>query len=272
MKFTTKYILALACASILIACKEEDHSHSPNDIDPSRSGKLMIEFDNRMGNINLVLDSPFYSNSLGQNYTVSKFDYYVSNIILVNEDGTEYIYPQDSSYFLIKESNASTREITLSNIPEGNYSGVKFTVGVDSLRNTKPISERQGALDVTGAAMGMYWTWNSGYIFLKMEGSFLDTGLYLYHIGGYGGYSSATINNIKTVSLNFPDEKAEVRAAHGDEGPMVHMFVDATKVISGTTNINFSTNSVVMFSPFSTNIANNYASMFSVDHIHNHEH
>lgn len=267
-----KYITVLAIATLLIACKKEEHDKAPTDIDPNRSGTLTVEFDNRVGNLNLVLDSPFYINASGQNYTIYRFDYFVSNIVLVNEDGSEYTYPQDSSYFLVKESDATRREFTLTNIPEGNYSGIKFTIGVDSLRNTKPITERQGDLDVTGAAMGMYWTWNSGYIFLKMEGSFLDTGNYIYHIGGYGGFSAPTINNVKTVSLNFPDEKAEVRAAHGAEGPMVHLFVDAAKVISGTTNVNFSTNPVVMFSPFSTNIANNYATMFSVDHIHNHEH
>lgn len=274
-----KYILSLFIVSALFsACKKEDEVAPTNDIDPNRKGTIVLEFDNKVGSLGLVLDSPFYTNSFGQNYSISKFDYFISNIVFVNADGTTYVVPQDSSYFLIKESVASSREVTLT-IPEGNYTGVRFIVGVDSLRNTKPSGERQGALDVGGQAAGMYWTWNSGYIFLKMEGSFNDPNdtvaanqEYTYHIGGFGGYSSPTINNIKNVSLLFGSTQAQVREEHGAEGPNVHMFVDAAKVISGSTNVNFSENPMVMFSPYSVNIANNYAGMFSVDHVHNHEH
>ncbi len=274
-------LFSIAATLLLSACKKEDTvTPTPNEIDPNRRGYIVLEFDNRVGSLNLVLDSPFYTNALGQSYSVSKFDYFVSNLVFINEDNTTYTVPQDSSYFLVKESNSASREVTLK-IPEGNYIGVKLTIGIDSLMNTKPSSERPSSLDAGGAAAGMYWVWNSGYIFLKMEGQYNDPtdtvvamSPFTYHIGGYGGYdpASPTINNIKTITLGFGDDKAEVREAHGDEGPQVHMYVDAGKVLQGSTNINFSTNSMVMFSPFSVNIANNYASMFSVGHVHNHEH
>lgn len=270
----SKYIILLAALYLSIsACKKEDDP-SPNvsEIDPNRSGSITLKFDNRMGSVNLVLDSGEYTNANNQKFTVSKFNYFISNVILLNEDGTEYTVPQDSSYFLIKEDDMSTQDVVINNIPEGNYTGVKLTIGVDSLRNTKPLTERTGDLDPAGAAAGMYWTWNSGYIFLKMEGSFLDTGSYIYHIGGFGGYSSNTINNIKNVNLSFGSTAAEIREAHGAEGPEIHMFVDGMKVVNGSTNLNFVTNPVVMFSNYSLNISANYQSMIKVDHIHNHEH
>jgi hypothetical protein len=40
-------------------------------------------------------------------------------------------------------------------------------------------------------------------------------------------------------------------------------------VLDGTTAISIADNPMVMFAPFSVNIANNYAGMFSIDHIHN---
>ncbi len=275
-----KSFFSLILISVLIfSCKKEDHVNHSSEIDPSRKGYISIEFDNKVGNLGLVIDSPFYTNSYGQNYAISKVDYFVSNIVFINADGSNYVVPQDSSYFLIKESDASTREIKFR-IPEGNYVGVKFMIGIDSLRNTKPVSERQGVLDVGGAAAGMYWTWNSGYIFLKMEGSYddpndsvLTRSPLTYHIGGFGGISpNNTINNIKNISLAFGTENAEVREAYGDEGAMIHLNVDASKVVDGSTKVNFNTNSFVMFTPYSINIANNYAAMFSIDHIHNHEH
>ncbi len=271
-------LLFVAIAVFATSCKKDDHVEHTSDIDPNRKGNISLEFDNKVGNLSLVLDSPFYTNSSGQNYSISKFDYYISNIVFVNADGSNYVVPQDSSYFLIKENNASTWNINLK-VPEGNYVGINFIIGIDSLRNTKPISERQGVLDISGAGASMYWTWNSGYIFLKMEGTYDDPNdsvftrsPFTYHIGGFGGYNSPTINNIKNVSLAFGTESAQVREAYGDEGAMVHLNVDASKVIDGSTKVDFNTHSFVMFTPYSINIANNYAAMFSVDHVHNHEH
>lgn len=274
----TLSIMLLAALS-LSACKEEDELHASAEIDPNRSGNIMIEFDNRVGNLNLVLDSMFYYNSFNQNYSVSRFDYFISNVVLVNENGSKYVIPQDSSYFLLKENNPATRELKFRNVPEGNYTGIEFIIGVDSLRNTMPLDKRTGALDPGGEAAGMYWTWNSGYIFMKLEGRFDDSNdtiatpmMYQYHIGGFGGMNTPMMNNIKTIALNFGTEKAEVRAAHGVEGPQVHLYVDASKVINGPTNIDFKTYPIVMLTPFAVNIANNYSYMFSVDHVHNHSH
>ncbi len=269
-------ITILFTALAFTACKEDDDLHTSEDIDPNRKGELTIEFDNRVGNLNLVLDSMFYYNSFNQNYSISRFDYFISNIVLINENGSKYIIPQDSSYFLMKESIVSSREINFSDIPEGNYSGIEFIVGVDSLRSTMSLDKRTGALDPGGEAAGMYWTWNSGYIFLKMEGRFDDTTdaiitpqMFQYHIGGFGGMNNPMMNNIKNITLNFGDEKAEVRASHGDDGPQVHLYVDASKMLNGATNIDFKTHPIVMLTPFAVNMANNYSNMFSVDHVHN---
>ena len=260
----------------LTACKKEDELQTSADIDPNRKGSLTIEFDNRVGNLNLVLDSMFYYNSFNQNYSISRFDYFISNIVLINENGSKYVIPQDSSYFLLKESIASTRVLNLKNIPEGNYSGVEFIVGVDSLRSTMSLDKRTGALDPGGEAAGMYWTWNSGYIFLKMEGRFDDPTdsvftpyMFQYHIGGFGGMNNPMMNNIKKISLSLVDESAEVRASHGVDGPQIHLYVDASKMLTGPTNIDFNTHSIVMLTPFAVNMANNYSYMFSVDHVHN---
>jgi hypothetical protein len=44
--------------------------------------------------------------------------------------------------------------------------GIRFLLGVDSARNVSGI--QTGALD---PARGMFWTWNSGYVMAKIEGS-----------------------------------------------------------------------------------------------------
>lgn len=268
-----KKILYLSIVSILLisSCKKEDVTPSNSPYDVNKMGYVTLHFDNKVGNLELVLDSPFYTNTLNQSYTISKLNYFISNLIFVNEDGTTYTVPQDSSYFLIEETDSESSEITLR-IPEGNYKKVRFTIGVDSLRSTLPLTDRTGDLDVSGTAAGMYWTWNSGYIFMKMEGTYndptdtvADSQTYMYHIGGFG----PAINNIKNTEINFNGLEASVRQSKGSAAPEIHIYVDASKVITGPTNVNFVTNPIVMFATFSIDIANNYANMFSLAHIHN---
>lgn len=268
MKFLKNTLTACALLSLSIFA-----SCDKDDINPEQKGSIVLNFDNVFGGQNLVLNSTTYKNANNEDMTVSMLNYFVSNIRLVKADGTEYTVPQDESYFLVKESDAATQTITLNNVPEADYKSVKFVLGVDSVRNTVDVTKRTGNLDIAGTAAGMYWSWNSGYIFLKMEGtspsapldSASQTRKYRYHIGGFGGMTSKTINNIKEVALNAP-EVAKVRS---DAKPEIHIMADASKVLNGTTNVNISANSTVMFNPYSVNIANNYASMFTIEHVHN---
>jgi hypothetical protein len=266
-QFKNALFIALAAMTFsFMACQKDD-------INPNQTGSMTLEFDNIFGGQNLTLNSVTYKNAAGEDLTVSMFNYFISNIKLQKDDGTEYVVPQDESYFLVKEAEAATHTITLKNIPEGNYNGVKFIIGVDSLRNTMDVSKRTGNLDIAGAAQGMYWSWNSGYIFVKMEGtspsapldSASNTSKYRMHIGGFGGLSSKTINNIKETSLKI----ADVAKVRSDATPKMHVVVDAAKVLNGSTNVSFKTNATTMFNPFSVNVANNYVSMFTLDHIHN---
>lgn len=259
-------IISLALTAILFSCKKE--STTP-DFSSTDKGSIGIEFDNVAGDADLILNTATYTNATGENYNITTFNYYISNIVLLNEDGSEYTVPKDESYFLIKENDEATHTVELENVPAGNYTGIRFTVGVDSLKCTAPVEQRTGVLDPAAGGADMYWSWNSGYIFLKMEGTSTASAMgdFMYHIGGFGGYSAATINNIKTITLTVPaGGKATVRK---DITPDMHLLIDAKKVLDGSTNVSIAANSMVMFSDYSVNIANNYANMFKIDHVHN---
>lgn len=231
---------------------------------------VSVEFDNIAGAADLQLNTGTYTNALGENFKVTKLKYYVSNFKFTNVNGFVYTVPQASSYFLIDESDPSTHEPEF-NIPEGEYKSVSFLIGVDSVRNTMDVSERTGVLDPTGTGADMYWTWNSGYIFFKMEGTSPSSssmgGTFQYHIGGFGGYSSPTINNIKKVTLDLTARGTP--KVKSSKSTNIHLMVDILKMFNGSTNISIAANPMVMFNPFSTTIANNYASMVKHDHTEN---
>ena len=261
--------ISLFCCSVVLllaSCKKNDSSL----FNAEDKGDLSVEFDNIAGSSDLQLHTGSYTNASGETFNVTKLKYYVSNFTFTKTDGTIYTVPQDSSYYLVDESDG-TEHAPVLQVPEGEYKAVSFVVGIDSLRSTKDISERTGALDPTGEGGDMYWGWNSGYIFFKLEGTSTASpetgGEFMYHIGGFGGYTSATINNIKTITLDLT-ARGIPQVKKGKE-TNIHLMVDILKLFDGKTNVSIAANPTVMFNDYSVNIANNYTAMFRHDHTEN---
>ncbi len=261
-------LLFFAAAGLCWSCNTKD------PVPPG--GSLRIEFDNVVGDKNLVLNGVNYENATGEDFIVTKFNYFVSNFKLYKTDGTVFTVPQDSCYFLIKEDNRASQFVTLKDIPTGDYDHVEFMVGVDSLRNTMPEAKRTGVLDPGGdmAGDGMYWAWNSGYIFVKLEGSSSfgnpANNKFYYHIGLYGGYDKPTVNNTRTVKIKFGNDLARVTEDHM---PEVHLFADVLKFFDGpATHLSIAEYPGIMAAevhrPYTQKLADNYKQMFSYDHVH----
>ncbi|MBC7425469.1 MAG: hypothetical protein H7321_02945, partial [Bacteroidia bacterium] len=90
----------------------------------------------------------------------------------------------DSDFYLLDASDFSSFSLPV-NIPSDlQYDKVKFNVGVDSLTNVS--GAMGGNLD---PAKGMYWTWQSGYINCKIEGTCSNcqtrNNEFQLHLGGY---------------------------------------------------------------------------------------
>lgn len=228
--------------------------------------KLTLQFNNLFKGHPIVMGQA-YQTPLGDSVSFSTLNYFISNIVLVKKDGSVYKVPQDSSYFLLKQSENTIQQIELNNIPEGKYKELQFTIGVDSLRNTMDVSKRTGDLDVGGRARGMYWVWNSGYIFFKLEGKSIHEidslrKNFRYHIGGYGGYETKTINNIKIKQFNL--NKMLVK---NNRYPKIHINVAIDQFFNSITPIKILEHSSVMWGDFSVKIANNYEQIFTLSNI-----
>lgn len=256
MKKIHLIIISLIMVSFVTSCKK-DKVEGP--------GSIEMEFDNRAGDADLELNTTWYKDANNDSINFSLFKYYVSNFIFTKEDGSTYTVPKDSYYFLVDESDEASQTVEFNNIPAGKYVSVTLTIGVDSAKSTAPVSQRTGVLDVTTHA-DMYWTWNSGYIFVKTEGIYSQASgsEFMYHIGGYGGYTAPTVNNLKTVTLAIPGAPLSFGSDHHKH---IHTFVDALKVINGSTNIHVPLNPMVMGGPDAPAIANNYKNMFKIDHV-----
>ena len=198
--FLIKYTLVLfTFAGLFTACKKDPE---PEPI-PDTVGPLTLEFEHVVGNDALALNPQQYTNANGDQFQVTTFKYYISNIVLIKADGSTFKQPE--SYYLIDQEQPNSKLITLENVPSGEYTGLTFTVGVDSTRNVS--GAQTGALDPT---QGMFWSWNTGYIFLKLEGYSpqSEKGGLTFHIGGF----KTPNNTIRTISPNLNGSKMLVAA------------------------------------------------------------
>ena len=217
----------------------------------SQKTKVRIQFKNYAGNVILQLDST-YKNVLGQDFTIANFKYYVGNICLKKVDGKSYILKE---YFLINEHEEDSKQITLNDVPEGNYTAIEFIIGVDSLHNCSGLQE--GVLDPTN---GMFWAWNTGYVFLKLDGqspfSKSVNNVFEYHIGGY----KQPTNSIRKITLNFKGDKTV-----SSINPLSLLIkADALEVLKTPTTVDFSKLPSVTDTRNAATIANNYVDMFSL--------
>jgi hypothetical protein len=277
-----KILTIITITSILFtACKKD--STTP-DFDEQNLASLSVEFDNIVGGRTFTLNNTAvpYTNAAGEKFTISMAQYFISNIQVTTTAGKQYTVPQDSSYFLIKGVDRASRFAKVR-VPEGDYSKLTFVLGVDSLRSTMPVDKRTGVLDPARGGGGhggggMYWGWNSGYIFFKFEGNsevITDdqqgdpTGnkKFRYHIGGFGGYSAPTINNIKTITVDL--NSAGIAKVRKDRQSNIHLFVDLMKFFNGTNSFSIKAHPTIMFSEYSTNISKNLTELFTHDHTEN---
>lgn len=252
------YFIAILSAIILFnACKDDDTT-TPNPT-PTVPPMLNIEFDHLAGASKFYLDST-YTNANGDQFTATMFKYYISNIRLVGVNNAEVAIPD--SYFLVNEDIESSKVIEMDSLPIGMFKSIKFMIGIDSTHNVS--GAQAGALDPTN---GMFWDWNSGYIFLKLEGTSpvisTPSHSFTYHIGGFKG---ANIN-YKEVELSF---NGDILTLNNNKHPELHFVVDVLEFFTNPTTIDLSTfpSSVISTTPNAAILANNYADMFTYDHMH----
>jgi methanobactin biosynthesis MbnP-like protein len=240
----TKRVLILSALVFLSVCSSyAQHS----------KGMLSIAFEHFVDDTKLILDTVIYKNASGQTYSISKFKYYISNVNLRRTDGIQILVP---GYFLIDEEDENSKKVVLKNISPGEYISVSFMIGVDSTKNCS--GAQSGALDPVN---GMFWTWNTGYIFLKLEGKAAASSapgkIIEYHIGGYRQPDNA----IRTALLQLPSPIK----INTSQIASLKINVNAAEVLRTPHEINFSKNPSVTESRNAMTIADNYSDMFSLE-------
>lgn len=263
-KYILKATLALAAIITITACSND------NDEAITGTGALTLEFDNAFKANDLILTSQANTTANNEVLKISTVKYIVSNIVLTKEDGTTFTYPKSESYFIIDEATPASLEAQLKNIPAGNYTKVKFGIGVDKAQ-WELGATGQGDFLTKAQAAKMMWSWTAGYKFLAFEGTFTSSTVttptsFMIHTGQTG-----TDYNYTEITLDLAT-KALVRT---NITPQVHIITDISKVVDGTNTIKLTDNNMggmgamIMSGSKLALITANVNQMFKVDHVHN---
>ncbi len=269
-----KYIGIALLTSLLMlnACKKDDNTITNTASTTTNNGSLLLEFDHKVGTAALVFNQTYTLNNA--QVSINKMQYYVSNVVLTKSDGSTYTVTKEQSYFFVKHLDGSKGTVTLTNLPIADYTSVSFVLGIDREKSlTLSGTTQSGVLDnASYPGSEMTWNWNSGYIFVKMEGNVATTTTakaFQRHIGLYGGQSGTDINNIKIIKLDLKNSSNVVTPAKVSTTvtPKIHLFVDVTKMFTD----NYYPDQIlsIMSGANSKAVADAYVNMFVVDHVHN---
>lgn len=250
MKFKF-FISALIAVAVLSSCENNNNTNNnPADV--------TIHLEHVFGANAFALNSATpYVNGSNDSVTFTTLKYYISNVVFQKSGGGTFVEPE--SYHLVDLSASSSTEVHIHNVEAGEYSGVTFLLGVDSTRNVS--GAQTGALD---PANNMFWSWSTGYIFLKAEGTSPQSPSgFTYHLGGFTGANSA----LQVVNISFGGDNLIVNTTNQNES---HFVVDVKQMFDGPNAISVSTlSNVTMPGANAHSIAVNCGGMFDFEHNHN---
>ena len=191
--------------------------------------KITIKFEHFANGKKIVLNDSIYTNTFGEHYNITKLKYYVSNINFTTKGQWEI----GKEVYLID----AEKEDSIIKIDGRKIVGISFTIGVDSALNCS--GAQSGALDPLN---DMFWTWNNGYVFFKLEGtsasSTADKNRIEQHIGGYKGAYKAQrkiylpitkMNNAITIQVDMDKYFKDLKIA---ETPVIAAPGKQAKIIA----------------------------------------
>lgn len=244
LKHIHKKIIAVACLLWSL------NTFAQDDGVKGTEGQLKLVFELKAGN-ETIKPGNTYTNPFGEQYTIQKCRFYISQIQLVDSlDMSIQFFPDN--YYIIAAVDTTSSVITLP-LSLSHISSVSFVVGIDSSANVSGV--QTGALD---PGNGMFWTWNTGYIMLKLMGTSpaaqVPGNAFTLDIGGYKTGENAAR---KIVLRTGTPHRQKVHS--------ITISADINKLFQGAHNIKLAEHPMChQPGELAMQLADNYAAMFSI--------
>ncbi len=263
--FSIRWMVILAVALLVgfsqMSCKKDDDKDENPQPNPQPAVEAPVNFmvHPMRGNQPMVygIDHPVTLPWEDRKVSFEIAQLYLSGFELLKADGSTVKF-KDTYVLVTKDAQT----FNLGQAPSGDYTGIRFQIGVDSAANHSDPSLRAPNHPLALRDPSMHWTWNSGYIFIKAEGDFdCEVGLgpdhqqcesFKYHVG--------TLPLLRTVELNH-----SIKVQPGAGGTF-HVNIDWLKIFEGLNLPDDKLTHTMNNRPLAEKIANNGPKMFKIAH------
>ncbi len=232
-------VIAFAVFGFFTSCKK-DH-HEPEEVTVQLHIHTMVG--NKAANY-----TDTYADASGRSFRLSDLRYYLSNFVLITENGTEVPIPD--AIVLVRPDES---DYELGMVPTGHYTGLRFDVGLDSLINHSDPTIYPADHPLAPQTPSIHWSWSTGYIFFKLDGE-VDTTLaangsptapLLFHIG---------LDKLKrNVAITLHTD------VKGDQENSLHVVFDLLRAFNGidlrTENKTHSMDNLTLATKFADNLS-----------------
>jgi len=158
---------------------------------------VTIRFEHNIDGQPLGLNHRYHTNSFGDRFSITRLDYLLSDIALRHADGR---WMNSEDWFALISVDANQKTAKLTAVPPGDFTAVRFHVGVAPKINARDPADWPGDHPLNPQRNNLYWNWQQGYVFLALEGHLHQTETapdgYSYHLG----------NNANLMSVELPVE------------------------------------------------------------------
>lgn len=221
--FTRLAILFIAAFSLtLSSCKKKEATDEPIVI--TETGTMLLHLHNYIDATDIG-ELPNLSNpdDNGREITITKANLYITDIQLVKLDGTVYSF---SGKKILKTFENVL--YTIGDVPVGNYTTVKFKIGLDAATNAMQPTSSPDSIILNRSDM---WygpaAQPEGYVFFNFQGT-IDTSSSLTEAQVPFSYKIGTNANLAQVTI--PGINVSILK---DQAAVAHMVADYTELFSG---------------------------------------
>lgn len=188
LKYTSTLFLVLMIFVLTFqACKNDDNPQ------PTESA-VLFKFEHYIDGNPLTFNQILYTNAFGNKYSVETLKYFISNIRLTRDDGTEILV--DGEYYVDATDESTTQPLDGVDIPVGDYTSISFVFGLNEDNN---IAGRFP----NPPENNMEWppALGTGYHYMKLEGKIDSTGT----INNYQAHTGPTNGTQNFIEVTLPE-------------------------------------------------------------------
>ncbi len=173
-----KFLIPILCLLFLVSCKKDN----PITTEPAKTGNIAFQFSHKVNGQALVFDTLIYTNAAGNEYNIDNIQYFISEIVLHNSNGNDFLVAADNGIHYIDSDIRATQGWNVTEIPVGDYSSVSFIFGINEAKN-------HSGLFSNPPEINMFWPQplGGGYHYMKMNGNWKDINAMItpfnFHLG-----------------------------------------------------------------------------------------